>query len=357
MRLSRSRVVVVAVVVAALAGVAVAILVPLGEHGAKPPPGATAKPCAEATLGTDARPSCGTWWGAAMDTSKTTLPRAVSALEQQTGRRLDIVHTFHRWYDAFPTAAERSVADAGRMLFINWQPTDSEGRGVPWSAIAAGKSDGRIDAVARKLKDLGRPVFLSFSHEPEANVSSAPAPTVGKKVDNGTPEQFAEAFRHVHDRMRKAGADNVIFVWTVMGLDDPVWLDRYAAMLPRDAVDWIAWDPYNTSCRGDGWKDFAQTVRPFYDWLQQHGYGDKPFMLAEYGTDVDPHDPARQAQWFQDAAGQLAQFPNLKALVYFDLPAPPATCTWLPRGTGAAAAFSAFARSDPFRRTAGIPLR
>ena len=59
-------------------------------------------------------------------------------------------------------------------------------------------------------------------------------------------------------------------------------------------------------------------VKPFYDWLGAHGHANKPFMLAEYGTVDDPGQPGRKATWFNRQVSQMANFPNLKALVYFD---------------------------------------
>jgi alkanesulfonate monooxygenase SsuD/methylene tetrahydromethanopterin reductase-like flavin-dependent oxidoreductase (luciferase family) len=62
-----------------------------------------------------------------------------------------------------------------------------------------------------------------------------------------------------------------------------------------------------------------------YTWLTTHsgtpGNGDylsKPWGLAEYGT-VEGANPTDKAQWLENAVSTAqSQFPNLKALVYFD---------------------------------------
>jgi hypothetical protein len=72
------------------------------------------------------------------------------------------------------------------------------------------------------------------------------------------------------------------------------------------------------ACRGEAWASFWAVVKPFYDWLGASGHGDKPFMLGEYGTVDDPGQPGRKATWFNRQVSQLAGFPNLRALVYFD---------------------------------------
>jgi hypothetical protein len=291
-------------------------------------------------------PSCGAWWGAALDTSDLALVQKTTAQEQGTDRRLDIVHSYHRWYDHFPTPSEQTLSREGHSLFLNWEPVDKNGIAMSWAAIAAGRHDAQIDALAARLKALGSMTYLSFSHEPEQKFSR-----------HGSAADFAAAFRHVHDRMRAEDARNVRWVWNVMGLADPVWRARYKQMWPGDAyVDWIAWDPYNwSSCSGRPWQTFRQTVQPFYSWLTSNGFGDKPFMLAEFGTVEQVGNPGGKADWLAGIPKALTSLPNLKALVYFDLPAPPANCNWqTTTSPQARQAFAALARSKAFSVTAKL---
>jgi len=291
--------------------------------------------------------ACGVWWGSALAVNDTSLPTSVSTLEQSTKRRLDIVHTYHRWDDVFPTAAEQSLSVSGHELLLNWEPIDRRGTMLSWAAIAAGQQDAVIDAAAHRL--IGLPaVMVSFSHEPEQDFHA-----------HGSAADFAAAFRHVHDRMRADGATNVRWVWDLQGLSDPVWLARYKQMWPGNAyVDWVAWDPYNWgSCRNRAWTSFAQTVTPFYRWLEQNGFGDKPFMLAEYGSVENPADPNAKADWYAGIPAALSNLPNLRALVYFNLPAPPANCNWqITTSTAAQDAFGRLAASSAFTKTADLAI-
>ena len=294
-------------------------------------------------------PRCGAWWGAALHSTDSGMPAAVRSNESATGRRLDLVHTYHRWYDVFPTVAETQIARSGHQLMLNWEPVDKVGRPMSWSSIAHGAYDAEIDAEARRLAALPEPVFVSFSHEPELNWGS-----------HGSAADFAAAFRHVVARSRAAGATQVLWVWDLMGLSGSVWSARYQQMYPGDAyVDWIAWDPYNWgTCRDRAWKSFVQTVQPFYDWLESEGFGDKPFMLAEYGTVEDPSRPSAKADWLTGVVGALQSLPNLKALLYFDLPAPPANCNWeVSTSTLATAGYDALAKAAPFAANAGRKVK
>jgi beta-mannanase len=119
-------------------------------------------------------------------------------------------------------------------------------------------------------------------------------------------------------------------------------------------VDWVAWDPYNfASCGKKPWHNFDQTVRPFYDWLEANSFGAKPFMLAEYGTIEGSDTQHGKASWLNGVASALQSLPNLHALVYFDLPAPPANCNWqISTSPAATRAFGVLARSAPFQQSA-----
>jgi hypothetical protein len=241
-------------------------------------------------------------WGASV-TDAGSWDASVAAPEAAIGRRLDVAHAYHQWADAFPTAAEQRVAARGTDLFLAWKPD------VPWPRVASGAEDATIDAAASRVAGFGRRVYIAFHHEPEDQVGSS----------YGSAADYAAAFRHVVERFRARGVGNAVFVWNVMGAVK--WYGLYTGGLypGDDVVDWIAWDPYNWgACRGERWTSFAGVVAPFYSWLGAHGHGDKPFMLGEYGTVDDPAQPGRKADWFARELSQLPQFPNLRALVYFD---------------------------------------
>jgi hypothetical protein len=92
---------------------------------------------------------------------------------------------------------------------------------------------------------------------------------------------------------------------------------------------------------------------PFYRWLQANALAGKPLMLAEFGAVAGPD----QAAWFAGIPEALAQLPLLKALVYFDLPAPPANCDWRTDSSPAsAAAYRAAGQAGVFASTSRLAL-
>jgi hypothetical protein len=239
-------------------------------------------------------PNAGALWG----TSKFD-----RAWEAQLGRKFDIVHFYHQWNHNFPTAEERALAAEGRLLLINWKSPGS------WPAVANGSQDAQITATATRLKAFGRKMLLAFHHEPENDIPGT-----------GQPADYAKAFRRVVDVFNRVGADNVLFVWNMMGFVGGHG-DIYPTLYPGDAyVDWIAYDPYNWyGCRsGSKPRSFAEITKPFYDWTAAHAPS-KPLMLAEYGLQEQPAGAPSKAAWFRDSLVQLKTTrTRIKALVYFN---------------------------------------
>jgi hypothetical protein len=293
-------------VIAAATAVGLAVIVGLLLLSSRGP--SDQPPFVRAGGGAVPAPVRGAYFGAW--TSKTT-GHTLEQREAEIGRRYEIVHLYYGWDDVFPTGRERLWSRQGRILFFDWASrifrTD---RLVRWRRIVNGSDDRAIDAAARRIRALGSPVLMSFNEEPEAYVGRA-----------GTVRDFASAYRHIRSRFIAAGATNVAWVWDVSGFRGYDWMYRQGLYPGDAAVDWIAWDPYNWfRCHAKPWRGFARTVSRFYGWLIANGYGNKPFMLAEYGSSEHPADPLAKGRWFEQELATLKSgfFPNLKALVYFD---------------------------------------
>jgi chitodextrinase len=278
-----------------------------------PPPAPEPQPAPQSPA--PAIPASGAYFGAYVGDST---GRSLEQTEALLGRRLAIVHDYRRWdHSPLLEPEHERWAAGGRLVFINWKAKTDAGDAVPWARIADGSEDARIDAAAAEARGFARPLFLAFHHEPEDEVG-----------DWGEAAEFAAAFRRIVARFRAAGAHNVGFVWNVMGSSK--YYELYGAGLypGDDAVDWIAWDPYNwVDCNGRSgdWEEFAPKLERFYSWLLANGHADKPFMLGEYGSDEPLEGQPSKGDWFLGArdtlsgtAGEGPRFPNLKALVYFD---------------------------------------
>jgi beta-mannanase len=275
-------------------------------------------------------PRSGALWGSS---------RVTDTLEAQLGRRFDISHTYHDWDDAFPTAGEQARAAKGTILFISWTPRFyGTSRIVSWASIASGSQDSQIDTTARRVKAYGRKLFLAFHTEPDRQVGTY-----------GTAAEYAAAWRHIHDRFAARGVTTVVWVWHVTGASNHYALYK-GGLYPGDAyVDWIGWDPYNWyTCHNNPWIPFSDKAGASYNWFETNGFGDKPFMLSEYGTRDMPGNPAAKADWYRGIVPALKRMPNLKAVVYFHNGTENAGCDWRIDSTPQALAAFAEAGRDPF---------
>jgi hypothetical protein len=221
-------------------------------------------------------------------------PSSASSLEAAIGRPLGITNDFIGWAAAVPVATLQEQAAGGTVPMVDWHC------GAPDSAIAAGQDDATIMRVADALKSVGHPVFLRWYWE--MNFTTDPQ---AADCEPGDPSAYIAAWRHIWTVFQQAGATNVAFVWCPGNNNVTTVAPQY---YPGNAyVDWIAVDAYALSPA----TTFAGIIAPFYDQYSSTG---KPLMVAETGA-----LPQVQASYLQAAASALpAQFPDIKAFVYFD---------------------------------------
>lgn len=230
-----------------------------------------------------------------------TYEQQLEHVERLLGRRLAIAHFYAHWNDDPLDRAVRQSIAHGRTPLIDW---DSEG--TTWPAIASGREDARIRAVAAEMRPVPGPIFLNFAHEPEATVSA-----------QNPASSYAPAFRRIVTLFRAAGVTNVRFVF-ILEAQTFATPATAAAFYPGDRyVNWIGADGYSwyPGRAGARWAPFKVIFAPFYAWGSAHG---KHLMVAETGVQEDPAAPLHKARWFQYALRTLKTWPHIKAFVYFD---------------------------------------
>lgn len=218
---------------------------------------------------------------------------AVKRFERRIGRRLDIVHTYRRFDQRFPTESDVSFVDHGSYLLFSWAANDPSG-------VAAGDYDATITAWARAMGDLGKPVFVQWRWEMDR-------PNLQSQI--GSPTAYKHAWKHVQSIFVRAGVHNVAWVWcpTAEGFED----GRAESYYPGDGrVDWLCVDVYPT--RGE-YRPVKDLLEPFLTWAARRG---KPIMIGEYGATSD--DTTARARWLRDAADTFRANKQIKAVVYFD---------------------------------------
>ena len=263
---------------------------------------------------------------------------AITALEKQIGTGLAIDHRYFRWDEPFSVPMMREMAAQGRIPFLAFQvfyKQDGQTAHVSYAQIASGAEDGSLRARADAAKAFGKPMFVSFQHEPNRTIGSV-----------GSAAQYVAAWRHIVDVFRQQGASNVAFVYvqTAYSFRNGSSLDD--SLYPgADYIDWIAADGYNFfACPGKkaGWSSLNSIFSAFYQWGTAHH---KPLMIAELGVSEDPSDPGRKGEWYRQVAQQITGFPQIKAVVYFN--GAPVCQNWVDSSPSALAGFKALAH-DPY---------
>ncbi|HTW19124.1 MAG TPA: glycosyl hydrolase [Mycobacteriales bacterium] len=286
-------------------------LLTLGVVGFGPSSTASAATC---TLSAKEVPSCGVLWGAYKPQSGSeTVLTAVTDLEAQVGRTFSLTYHYHDFSTTgpgvFPNKYEAQLAATGHVLLEDWVPKIfTTGATLEWSQVAAGKYDASvIDPEAERIKSFGKPVMLSIESEMDRDLTST-----------NTAAEFVAMYRHIHSQFASLGVTNVIWVWTITGGAGHDSL--FSGLYPGSSyVDWIGYDPYNfATCHSAPWHTFAQTIATGYDWLEANGYGNKPFILPEYGTVPETGVPTGAASWFDGIPAALTSYPNIKALSEWD---------------------------------------
>lgn len=254
-------------------------------------------------------PTCGAWWGAA---TKAQTYAGYTNLEHVIGRKLDITYHYRSVNNAAPSKSELQLANTGHTLHLDLEP-----RGMSWSKIAAGGADASLRKGAAAVKNIGKPVFMTFDAEAD-------------RSNGGSPAQFVAAWRHVHQVYASAGASNAIWVWILTGYVGNKGA-HFAALWPgTQYVDWIGWDAYNwANCHGTKApnpaksESFATVVSRFYNWVRTDGKKlgidpNKPYMIGETSSAYFKSNPGLTTDWFKNIPAGLKQYPNIKAVQIWD---------------------------------------
>lgn len=265
-----------------------------GDPGSSPSPTGSSSAVALRSAGPEP-PADGAWLGAAVQPTTFTPAGRIQAFqdfERATGRRLDIVHTYHQWQAPFPDAVDKHFLDRGQQVLMAWAGSDCPG-------IAAGRYDALIRQRARAVKALGKPVLIAFRWEMDR-------PNLRSQVRSAA--DYVAAWKRTRKIFAEVGATDVGWVWapTAKGIAEGYAQQFY----PGDGeVDWIGVDAYT----GPQLRPFATVLQPFTRFAD--GHPGKPLMVAEFGlADRDGKRPA----WLAAAQKYVRSQPRIKAVLYFN---------------------------------------
>lgn len=170
--------------------------------------------------------------------------------------------------------------------------------------IASGWQDGYIGRVARSLAGFHGTVYLRYAHEMNG---------VWYPWSQGQGA-YRRAWRRVVRLFRRAGADNVRFVWSVnpsLYVPQHKWLRRLRGYWPgRRYVDVVG----STMINFGGRKDYS--IQRFIPRLAAvHRLYGKPLMISEVNTEY-----RHRVRWLRDFGNMLNDRPWITSVAWSQLP-------------------------------------
>jgi hypothetical protein len=228
--------------------------------------------------------------------------------------------------DAYPGTEVQDLLNAGyrpvitwEMMFLQYARLDPVQPRL--NRLLNGDFDGYIDAFANKIKSYSGTVILRIFHEFEGDWYPWSLTENGKD-----PEKYKAAFRHVVDRFRAVGANNVQWMWCLNAEPKPYKAYNWVVNCypGDDYVDIVATDVYNHPDYGTPqWKSFRYTLAESYYVLTKF-YPHKPLYICEVGCRErnagENGGSQSKADWTCQMNKDLqSYFAKTKALIFFSM--------------------------------------
>ena len=216
---------------------------------------------------------------------------------------------FSNWSDPFPVEQVEAAWDRSMTPQIAWEPTiPGADRQPTLREIADGEWDDYIDTWATAAAAHGEPIVLRLAAEMNGHWYPW-----SEGVNGNEAVHFADMWRHVHQRFDAAGADNVVWLWSV-NRSDNLRTDIADYWPGDDYVDWVGIAGY--------WRGFGSAPEPTFTAIYDKTLGElraltsKPILLAEAGagTEVDTD----RITWLSTLFAGLEANPDIIGFVYFN---------------------------------------
>jgi hypothetical protein len=272
-------------------------------------------------------PSPAVYWGAYVSNAPWTMDD-LDRFEETVEKRVSILHFGLPWmhkdaFKPFPVSVMNEIRDRGSIPMIGWGawhlgkgPEQPEFR---LRLIADGHYNQFLHEWAEAAKSWGHPFFLKFNWEMNGNWQFP----WSVQLNGNQPQDYLDAWRHVHHIFSAVGADNVTWVWCP-NVSSRQTVDMAQLYPGEDYVDWACLHGYNFG--GDDWRAFNEIFsgyegNPFnsYEQLLQIA-PTKPIMIGEWASAEAGDGGSKKAEWIRDALEiQIPQhYPQIRAVVWFN---------------------------------------
>ncbi|MDB6148116.1 MAG: beta-mannanase [Spartobacteria bacterium] len=279
-------------------------------------------------------PDHGAYTGAFMDFGDEEDDVSLETLEDfesMVGKHQAIIASSSYWGEqSFPTENLNVIWGHGSLPIVFWSPWDkpyNQNHGpdrFSLNNILAGQWDAYIDRWADAARQFGHPLIVAFGVEMNGDWFPWSGAYYGADDwdddhdDWKGPEQFKAAYRHVVDRVRARGGNNIKWMFHTNNYSYPLdtWNFAPAYYPGPNYVDWLGLSVYGQQFKDEPWANIPSLV----DWPYQEMCGldpNKPIMIAEWATGEFPRS-GNKAAWIKEGLDLFrTRYPRVKAAIYW----------------------------------------
>jgi Glycosyl hydrolase family 26 len=222
--------------------------------------------------------------------------------EQTIGRKATWVYFSDNWFEsrAFPEATCHWIRSLGKIPYVRLMlRSDLDQRHAEklfsLANICAGRFDDDLKRWAECARTFHSPILIEWGTEPNGEWFAWNGKWNGGAAG---PARYVEAYRHIVDVMRAAGADNLQWIWHANWDDVPEsrW-NRLENYFPgENYCTWMAisaYGPLTPQTRElESFREEIDHIYPRLTNLAPH----KPIIVAEFGCDIH-HRKVAAANW------------------------------------------------------------
>ncbi|MET0426017.1 MAG: glycosyl hydrolase [Actinoplanes sp.] len=223
------------------------------------------------------------------------LKQSLSLRRGQLGREQKIVHRFYPW-DGYVPTSEPDVSKSS-ILMVSWH-------GAKYDQVNSGASDKNIASVAKKLKNMKRPILLRWGWEMNGDWFEW-----GGSPNGQDPAGYVKAWKRLHRIFRENGVTNVAWVWSPNWNSSPnvSWNKMQKYYPGDDYVDWVGVSGYDF---------YSESPTTLFNTVVKAYGKKKPIVLSE--TAAIDHGSGSKAAWIKKLSAYVKATPSIGAVVWFD---------------------------------------
>jgi hypothetical protein len=234
----------------------------------------------------------------------------IASFQDLLGKKIAWAYFSNNWYSSlrFPATEIDEIHTQGATPFVRLMPRNHLENDDPETlynleSIIDGDFDPSLRNWARETANLSFPILIEFGTEVNGqwfpwNGLHNGADTIGNYGSDSSydgPERFRDAYRHIVDIFREAGATNTTWFFHVNASSWPEesWNTIEEYYPGDDYVDWIGISVYGPQTDDDTLISFEEELAPAYDEIVE--FTDKPVSILEFGITELSGDPLNQA--------------------------------------------------------------